>query len=257
MKAPILMYHALSEERLKNAYTIKAGDFAGHLEFLSSNGYKPILVDEYFRALTDPSAGLPEKSVIITFDDGHESDFTMALPLLMKYGCRASFFVTTDWIGTPGYMNAGQLKGLKKAGMSVQSHAKTHRFLDTLPPEDQVAELGGSKKTLEDILGSEVPFISFPGGRYDKKVVARAGEARYSACFSSLPFSVREVSGTLLIGRYAVRYTSGEAAAFEKLFGLGPAGRMGVKGAYMTKDLLKKVLGNDTYYFLWKKYISR
>jgi len=256
MKSPILMYHALSGEKLKNAYTIMVEDFAGHLEFLKSGGYKPILVDEYHRALTDPLAGLPERCVLITFDDGHESDFTLALPALKKFGFSASFFVTTDWIGAPGYMSAEQLRGLKKAGMSVQSHAKTHRFLDRLSPEEQLAELEASKKVLEGILGSGVSFMSFPGGRYDRGVVRRAGKAGYTACFSSLPFSLSRVGAMPVIGRYAVRYTSGKVA-LEGLFGLSFAGRAFVKCSYLTKDLLKKVLGDDTYYFLWKKYISR
>jgi len=78
----------------------------------------------------------------------------MPLSVLQKFGFSASFFVTTDWIGTPGYMSAEQLRGLKAVGMSVQSYAKTHRFLDRISPEEQFAEIDASKKTLEGILGS-------------------------------------------------------------------------------------------------------
>jgi len=98
--------------------------------------------------------------------------------------------------------------------------------------------------------------MSFPGGRYDSGVVRRAENAGYAACFSSLPFSVSKAGAMHLIGRYAVRYTSGKVA-FEELFELSFAGRSFIKCAYLTKGLLKKVHGDDTYYFLWKKYISR
>lgn len=260
MKIPILMYHDLAKrqagDKLKDSYTLAEADFLAHMEYLSSNGYRPILADDCYRSLQDPSVKLPEKGVIITFDDGHESNLTIAVPILKRYNFRASFFITTDRIGTPGYMDPAQLRELKKAGMSVQSHAKTHLFLNELSEDALAHELVESKKVLEGILKTDVRFLSFPGGRYNRAVLEHAKQAGYLACFSSTPFYFTRLENLLLIGRCAIRYTS-EKTTFEKVINLNFFGRSAFTAASHSKDFLKKILGNDIYYTLWKRYVSR
>lgn len=256
MKIPVLMYHALADEKVNNAYTIRSKDFHSHMEFLHDNGYNCLLADDCYRSLLKGNPGPSGKSVMITFDDGHESDFSLALPVLRKFNLKANFFVTTDWIGKPGYMSADQLRALKKAGMSVQSHAKSHRFLDELGPDDVLMEMKASKQALEGLLGADVPFVSFPGGRYNRSVIESGKKAGYLAFFSSLPFSMKRYGDAFLIGRYGIRYSRGQVR-FEKIFDLNPLERSAVKCAYYGKDFLKKVLGNDIYYSFWKRYITR
>jgi len=254
------MYHDLvrdkTRDEIKDSYTLAESDFRAHMERLSSNGYTPVLAEDYCRCLRDPCAFLPDKCVLITFDDGHESNLTIAVPILREFGFKATFFITTGRTGTSGYMNPAQLRELKKAGMSVQSHAKTHLFLSELSEADLARELIESKKALEEILGAEVPFLSFPGGRYNRAALEHARSAGYKACFSSVPFHLKRLDGQFLIGRCAVRYTSG-ATTFEKVLGLGFLGRSALAAACHGKDFLKKILGNDAYYTLWKRYISR
>lgn len=254
------MYHDLvrgkTRDEIKDSYTLAEADFRAHMEHLSSNGYMPVLAEDYCRCLRDPRARLPDKCVLITFDDGHESNLTIAVPILREFDFKASFFITTGRTGTPGYMNQAQLRELKKAGMSVQSHAKTHLFLSELSEADMARELVESKKVLEDILRAEVPFLSFPGGRYNRAALEHARQAGYQACFSSIPFYLKRLDGLFLIGRCAVRYASG-STTFEKVLDLSFLGRSALAAACHGKDFLKKVLGNDAYYTLWKKYISR
>ncbi len=254
------MYHDLArqqtKDKMKDSYTLAEADFLAHMEYLSSNGYRPILADDYYRSIQNPSLKLPEKSVIITFDDGHESNLTIAVPILKRFNFRANFFITTDRTGTPGYMDPAQLQDLKKAGMSVQSHAKTHLFLNELSEDDLAHELIESKKVLEGILETDVPFLSFPGGRYNREVLEYAKKAKYLACFSSTPFYFKRFENLLLIGRCAIRYTS-EKTTFEKVLNLNFFGRSAFTAACYGKDFLKKILGNDIYYTLWKRYVSR
>jgi len=260
MKIPILMYHDLASgktrEQIKDSYTLAETDFTAHMEHLRSNGYRPVLVDDYYRSLQDPSVKLPDRSVAITFDDGHESNLTVAVPILRRFGFRATFFITTDRTGTDGYMDVGQLQELKKAGMSVQSHAKTHLFLSELGEAELASELAVSKRVLEGIAGAGVDFISFPGGRYNGAVLEQAKKAGYRACFSSVPFYLKRFDGLFLVGRCAVRYAAG-TTTFERVMGMGALGRLSLTAACYAKDLLKKILGNDAYYALWKKYVSR
>jgi len=260
MKIPILMYHDLvsgkTRDQMKDSYTLAEADFISHMEHLSANGHRPVLVDDYYRSLQNPSVKLPGKSVIITFDDGHESNLTIAVPIQRRFGFRATFFITTDRTGTDGHMDTEQLRELKKAGMSVQSHAKTHLFLSELGEADLAHELVESKKVLEGIVDADVDFISFPGGRYNGAVLEHAKKAGYHACFSSVPFYFKRFDGLCLIGRCAVRYTA-EKTTFEKVLNLGFLGRAAITTAWYSKDFLKIILGNDIYYTLWKRYVSR
>jgi len=259
MRIPILTYHKLvkqTKDRSLDSYTISEADFMAHLQFLASEKYHTVLVDDYYRSLKDPSVKLPDKCVLITFDDGHESDLTIAVPMLRKFGFKGSFFITTDWITNSGYLDHVQLRELKKSGMSVQSHAKTHRFLSEMNTHEISNEFVESEKILTDILGVDVPFVSFPGGRYNDTVLESAKRANYLACFSSKPFYYKQLDELLLIGRCTMRYISGKTP-FEEILNLNFLGKSAMITAHYGKDFLKKILGNDIYYALWKKYISR
>lgn len=253
---PILMYHDLTKEKVKNAYMIKEGDFQDHMEFIKSHHYHTILIDEYYQFLTNPSVQLPEKCVIITFDDGHESDCEIALPILKKLDLKATFFITTDWIGLPGYMTGLQINKLKDAGMSVQSHGASHFLLDKLGYGDIQNDLKRSIKSLEDLIGKAVAYISFPGGRYNNEVIECAKQLKVSAVLSSEPFSIKKYGNLYLIGRFVMKY-SFRKLDIRKIICSGPTRRFVFRASYFGKSLLKKLLPNNLYSILWKKYISR
>src|SRR5574341_233396 len=255
MDTPILMYHALSNVKERNKYILEKRIFESHLEFLHINKYKCISADDYYKSLVNPFPEIPEKRSILTFDDGHESDHTSALPLLKRYNFKATFFITTDWIGKPGYMNSKQLRMLKEEGMSVQSQAKTHTFLDTLSINELNSELEQSQKSLEDILGERVSFLSFPGGRYNRRVINCAKETNYIALFSSQPFTLKQYGGVLFIGRYTMKQPLSEGE-FEKMITMPTFGQIVIKASYQGKNLLKQVLGNTFYYHLWERVIK-
>jgi peptidoglycan/xylan/chitin deacetylase (PgdA/CDA1 family) len=236
-------------------YTLEEKHFHGHLYFLSCNNFTGILVEDYCRSLLDLSFKLPEKCVIITFDDGHESDYEIALPHLKRFDFKANFFITTGWIGKQGYMSTHQLRTLEEEGMSIQSHAKTHSFLDEMGVSEICHELEQSKRTLEGILGKKVSFISVPGGRYNRKVIECARKLGYSSVFCSTPFHLRKFDGIYVIGRHIIKYSWGRTD-FEKIISIGTFGKAKYIAGYIGKYLLKKILGNKTYYFIWKKYIE-
>ncbi len=119
------------------------------------------------------------KTVAITFDDGGVSQFDHAVPALLDRGMTATFYVTTDWVGDPGFMTWDQLRQLKAWRLSVQSHTKTHPFLSELDEAQLMEELAGSKEAIDESLGQQTVELSFPGGNAPKKkhwpLLRRAG----------------------------------------------------------------------------------
>ncbi|MCC6502895.1 MAG: polysaccharide deacetylase family protein [Deltaproteobacteria bacterium] len=251
MKQVLLMYHSISDSKTSSTYTLTKDAFKRHLDIIKRGGYSCATVEEYHDHLS-AGVSMPEKSVLITFDDGHRSDYATALPLLKEYGFKATFFVTTDWIGRPEFMSPKELRALKEAGMSVHSHAQTHAFLDAMGQDAVTGELESSKKRLEEILGARVPYISFPGGRYNAMVLERARQAGYSAVFTSVPFSLKRHKDMFMIGRYAVKSTADEKD-FLAVLKSNALERNSLKGVYYCKYFLRRSFGNGFYYSLWKK----
>ena len=105
--------------------------------------------------------------VQITFDDGWLGSVDIAGPLLERFRCCGTVFVTTDLIGKPHCVSRATLAGLPSDTLTVGSHGRSHRLLSQLNENQIREELVSSKRTLEDLLGREVYALSIPGGAID------------------------------------------------------------------------------------------
>ena len=210
---PILTYHQLTVGKNLDKYTTSIQNFKNHLGYLRDSGFQSISLRDYVHSLSAPDFPIPENSCLLTFDDGHISDFELALPALAQYGFVATFFVTTGWINKTGYMNSNQLRGLAASGMEVCCHGDEHVRLESLTVDALRQELAKPKKMLEDVLGIEVDFLSFPGGGFNGKVVESARRLGYKAAMCSIPFYLEQGSDFWTIGRHMV--TNGEIRDFK------------------------------------------
>jgi peptidoglycan/xylan/chitin deacetylase (PgdA/CDA1 family) len=114
---------------------------------------------------------LEHRKVFITFDDGNKSDVTIALPLLNEFGRRASFFVLSERIGKPGFVDASDLVHLYKAGMTIGSHGKAHVDWTSLGKLELLSQVTDSLHTLSDLIGKSVKSVAVPFGKYDRRVL--------------------------------------------------------------------------------------
>ncbi len=195
MKFPIIIYHGVHSKEhphtFKNdrMWTIDIKTFERQMKFIHASGCQVVLLSH----LLDGTAPAPSKNkntVVLTFDDGHESNYLNALPVLKKYGFKAEFFITAGLISKNGYMSPSQLVDLKKHGMSIQSHAYNHRFLSLLDREDLFLELHKSKKQISDIISDEVRFFAYPGGRYNDQTEATLQQVGYlGSCTSDTGYN--------------------------------------------------------------------
>ena len=126
------MYHALedaarpagSSDQGEQLYVLQADAFREQMAYLQREKYRALLLEEL-----GGLEALPERPVLITFDDGHVSNHAIALPLLKQYGLKAEFFITTDWIGTERFMSADQVADLppRRSGSSPRQSAPWRR----------------------------------------------------------------------------------------------------------------------------------
>ena len=171
--------------------------FCRQLEFLRREGWEAIALADFLQGLDDPG-GLPERSVLITFDDGCRSFLEVALPCLeRRFGWPSVMFVPTDFVGGRNDFDMGceplemicgwdELRSLGARGVAVQSHTASHRRLSELAPEGWDEEFLRSKGSIESSLARPVEALSYPFGDAgdDPAAVASAlSRAGYRAAF--------------------------------------------------------------------------
>jgi len=142
------------------------------LRYLVGAGYQPITLRDLIYHLTLGSS-LPEKPIILTFDDGYEDNYTNAYPLLKKYGFVGTFFIVTEPVdkGRAGYMSWAQIEIMSTHGMEIGAHSYTHPDLRGKSVDYIIWQAVGSKEAIEGRIQQPVRVFSYPSGRYDEQVV--------------------------------------------------------------------------------------
>lgn len=175
VRVPILLYHYIGnnpnpEDKARDNLSVSPDKFDEQMGYLKDNGYNPIILDTLAAALSGQIT-LPDKSIIITFDDGYIDLFYNAFPILQKYGMKAVAFIPTGLVGTSYYSSWDQLDTMQKSGLiSMQSHSVNHANLPSLTTAKLAFELGESKKVLEARYGQPVNFIAYPYGTSNQSV---------------------------------------------------------------------------------------
>ena len=177
---PILEYHMVTEHPSPDAkpYVVPPEEFAAQLDDLAAQGYTTITPQDYARARKGKQQ-LPEKPIILTFDDGYEDNWRVVLPMLEERGMKAAFYMVTNKIGQPGYLTWDNLFDLERHGMEIGGHTANHLPLTTLSPEQQRDELRLSKLMLEWRGLKTIYSFSYPNGAYDDGIVAMLEEEKY------------------------------------------------------------------------------
>ena len=131
---PVLTYHRFSKEK-SSGMMISETMFKEQMSFLKNNGYSVITVDRLLDFL-DFKGQVPEKSVVLTFDDGWRSFYDIAYPILQKHRFPATLFIYPDFIGARSALSWAQLKELAENNMEIQCQSLTHRDLTTLKEKE-------------------------------------------------------------------------------------------------------------------------
>lgn len=148
------------------AYNVPPEDFRDQLDYLREEGYTAISMLDYMKAKKG-KAELPPRPVILTFDDGYESNYTTLLPILESYGMKATVYMVTNDIGLPGYLTWDELRDMQERGIEIGSHTANHQPLTEMDRSRQEEEMRLSKLLLEWNGIHTVFSFSYPNGAYD------------------------------------------------------------------------------------------
>lgn len=179
---PILEYHMVQEEDPEDAYAynVPPEDFRQQLDYLQEQGYTTISLRDFLRAKKGLFE-LPEKPVILTFDDGYASNYTELLPILEERGMKATVFMVTNDIGRDKYLSWAQLADMQHRGIELGSHTANHLPLTEMPLETAREEVKLSKLLMEWNGLDTVYTLSYPNGKYSEELLGMLKEEEYLA----------------------------------------------------------------------------
>jgi peptidoglycan/xylan/chitin deacetylase (PgdA/CDA1 family) len=185
--------------------------------------------------------------VFLTFDDGGVSAHDPVAAWLEERGWRGHFFVTTDWIGKPGFLDVARVRDLHARGHVIGSHSCSHPTrMSACPPVQLQREWRDSAARLGEITGEPVRVASVPGGYYSKKVAETAGEAGIRFLFTSEPTPIPQAVGDcLVLGRYVVASRTPTAEVVE--LATGAARPRLRQAAVWTVKKAAKTVGGPVY----------
>jgi peptidoglycan/xylan/chitin deacetylase (PgdA/CDA1 family) len=176
---PILLYHHVTPDHSPGVLFVTPDGLEQHLRFLRDNGYQSVSFGDLADCL-EYGAVLPERPVILSFDDGWENQFQYGFPLLQKYGFGATFYIVSGYIDHQNFMTTDQLRTMMAAGMEIGGHSRTHPPLTSLGNGARLKdEVAGSKAWLEDHFGIAIDTFAYPYGAYSATVTAAVKTAGY------------------------------------------------------------------------------
>ena len=187
---PILCYHNLGEQS-KGRLVLAAAKFQEQMRYLKTKDYRVISLKDFVE-WTRLRRQLPQRAVVLTFDDGYRSFKQYAYPVLKELGFTATLFVYTDYIGAGRNALSWQdLRELQTEGFDVEGHSKTHGDLRRAAGEGEAqqarrlqVELAQPEELFEKNLGRRPTIVAYPYGSWDEAVLAKAAEYGYVAGFS-------------------------------------------------------------------------
>ncbi len=208
-RVPVVMYHDIIKKRGRGSvyFDCTLAEFKAQMDFLKEQDAQPITLEQLHKHLTRGEP-VPDKAIVLTFDDNYQGFWDNAYPILKARSYPAAMFVHTNFVGdkTGAHpkMSWDTLRALDKEGLvTVASHTLSHPDdMSTLPLEDQERELNASKAKLEAELGHRVPYFAYPNGKGDAATFDAAQRAGYTMAFTIVNGQAEESPSILAVNRF-------------------------------------------------------
>lgn len=202
LQLPVLMYHHIRDfsdpsDQIGTNLSVSPTDFASQLDKISERDYKTITFNDI------SSGNIPDKSIILTFDDGYENFYQNAYPELKKRGMTAVSYIITDKVGTESYMTRDQIIEIEKYGIEIGSHTLSHPDLATASEARATKEIVDSKKYLEELIGKKIISLCYPSGKFNAstEIIVKNAGYKYAVTTKS---SITTFNDVFALNRYRV-----------------------------------------------------
>ncbi len=192
MRVPILTYHAVLEAERSTPLAVSPAQFRAHMQALAGAGYRSVPLAQLAANLREGRlAALPERAVVITFDDGYRSVLAAA-PILREFGFSATFFLLCGaehlgrWQPPWPLLTWEEAGALAEAGHELGAHTLTHPALPLLAPAAAEHELAEAQRVIASRTGQQARALAYPFGARSAAVEALARRYYDAACGTTL-----------------------------------------------------------------------
>jgi peptidoglycan/xylan/chitin deacetylase (PgdA/CDA1 family) len=204
---PVLMYHLISTASetpdAEPELLVAPSQFAAEMRTLRLAGWRSITASTLASDM-EVHRRPPQRSFVITFDDGHVDGFTNAFPTLLANGFDATYFVITDRIGRAGYLSRSDLLEMAGAGMEIADHTADHLPLASLPRAAAFAEIDRARTFIASLLGSAPTTFAYPFGSVAPGVVTDVESDGFGVAFTNAEGCTESLANPFLIPRLRV-----------------------------------------------------
>lgn len=189
---PILMYHYIRAQpsiyidRVGFNLSVPPATFNTQMDWLAKNGFHPIDFED-LRAYFAGTRLLPDKPIVLTFDDGYQDLYTNAYPVLRAYHFKAVAYIVTSFVGQPGYVNSGEVLEMDRNGIAIASHTIDHANLAKASFYWATYQLSTSQVWLQGLVGHPVVDFAYPSGRFNAQVIRALQATGYDTAVTELP----------------------------------------------------------------------
>lgn len=190
LNVPVLLYHhiqpyAIAEKLGHAQLTVDSEFFDMQMAYLVANKYHTLSADELADALINRHQ-LPDKSILITIDDGYDDNYAYAFQIMKKYNVTGNFMIPTGLMEKNGYLTWKQIKEMAENPlMHIYNHTLSHAALDGLSKEQAEFEIKEANKQLEDNLGIKVNIFTYPYGYFNDQAIQILKDNGFIAAFST------------------------------------------------------------------------
>ena len=176
----ILEYHTVTDtpDIDSERYNVRPDDFKAQLDYLAAKGYNTITTSEFINAKQN-DLKLPDKTIILTFDDGYEDNYLYMLPILEAHNMKAVVYIIANELGKPGYLTVEQVRDMQNRGIEIGCHTANHRPLIGLNKDELSHEIRDSKLYLEYLGINNVFSFSYPNGLYNDEIISEIKRNHY------------------------------------------------------------------------------
>lgn len=190
LDVPVLMYHHVQPMKMANllghgVLTADSELFDEQIHYLKENGYTALAAQDLADALRNRTQ-LPEKSIIITIDDGYDDNYTYAFMTAKKYQFIMNFMIPTGLIDTPGYMKWEHLSEMNQNPYAkIYNHTTGHTALGLITKDQIITEVTQANSDLHANLGLKNDIVTYPYGSYDDEAMNTLKELNMTAAFTT------------------------------------------------------------------------
>lgn len=242
-----LVYHRFGDDRFPST-NIATETFEEHLKFLKAQGYTSLTISEVVDEVNDSTAA-KRKLVAITIDDGYKSFYENGLPLLKKYGFKATLFVNTKSIGYTDYMSWEDIREAQKAGVEIGNHSHSHPFFLSVSERTRnsffKSEVQESQNLMKTNLNFTPKVFAYPYGEHDEEMKIALSEMGFKGAVAQNSGVITEYSDVFQFPRFPMSESYGDVDQFKdkmKMKGLAVTNAEAISTGYSGSTEKPKIL---------------